>query len=73
MFCLDKHEWLLSDCIDLLPHLLLPLAGPEEFDETETDKLPLDLQYLPSTKLREDDIDIRKLLIESLLLVTCRL
>ena len=68
-FCLEKHEWLLSDEISLLSHLLLPLAGPEEFEDNETEKLPLDLQYLPVEKMREHDIDVRKLLVESVILV----
>jgi len=67
--CLEKHEWLLSDDINLLSHLLLPLAGPEEFEQDETEKLPIDIQYLPPEKLRERDIDVRKLLIESVILV----
>ncbi|XP_015273986.1 PREDICTED: protein HGH1 homolog [Gekko japonicus] len=64
------HEWLLSDQVDLLPSLLLPLAGPEEFPEDEMEKLPLDLQYLPPEKGREPDPEIRKLLLEALLLLT---
>lgn len=57
----DFHEWLLSEEVDILPRLLLPLAGPEEFDEEDNDKLPLELQYLPSDKSREEDPDIRYL------------
>lgn len=32
--------------------------------------LPVDLQYLPEDKKREEDPDIRKMLIETLLLVS---
>lgn len=60
-----KHEWLLSEDVDLLPALLLPLAGPEEFDDEDNEGLPLDLQYLPASKTREHDVDIRKMLVES--------
>jgi hypothetical protein len=56
----------LSDAVDLLPKLLLPLAGPEEFDEEDNDKLPIDLQYLGEEKTREQDPDIRKMLLEAL-------
>jgi hypothetical protein len=56
----------LSDAVDLLPKLLLPLAGPEEFDEEDNDKLPIDLQYLGEDKTREQDPDIRKMLLEAL-------
>lgn len=69
-FDYDCHEWLLSERVDLLPFLLLPLAGPEEFPEDEMEKLPLDLQYLPPEKQREPDPDIRKMLLEAILLLT---
>ncbi|XP_068578405.1 protein HGH1 homolog [Cebidichthys violaceus] len=70
--CFDHahHEWLLSDAVDILPFLLLPLAGPEELTEEENEGLPVDLQYLPEDKKREDDPDIRKMLLETLLLLT---
>ncbi|XP_013001214.1 protein HGH1 homolog isoform X3 [Cavia porcellus] len=64
------HEWLLGPDVDILPFLLLPLAGPEEFSEEEMDRLPVDLQYLPPDKQREPDADIRKMLIEAIMLLT---
>ncbi|XP_041932859.1 protein HGH1 homolog [Alosa sapidissima] len=70
--CFDyiHHEWLLSDEVDILPFLLLPLAGPEELSEEENEGLPIDLQYLPEDKRREEDPDIRKMLVETLMLLT---
>ncbi|XP_048059609.1 protein HGH1 homolog [Megalobrama amblycephala] len=70
--CFDyaHHEWLLSDAVDILPFLLLPLAGPEELSEEENEGLPVDLQYLPEDKKREEDPDIRKMLLETLILLT---
>jgi hypothetical protein len=65
----ENHDWLLSSEVDILPHLLLPLAGPEEFTDDEMDKLPLELQYLPENKMREPDPDIRKMLLEALIQV----
>lgn len=65
-FELEKHEWLLSEDLDLLPRLLLPLAGPEQFDEEDNEKLPLDLQYLPDDKKREPDSDLRLALLQAL-------
>ena len=59
--------------MDILPHLLLPLAGPEEFPEDDMEKLPPDLQYLGDDKQREADPDIRKMLLEALLQVGERL
>lgn len=66
--CFDSslHEWLFSPDVDVLPFILLPLAGPEEFDDETNDKLPIELQYLDSTKTREPDADIRTMLLESL-------
>lgn len=66
----SSHEWLLSDAVDILPFLLLPLAGPEELTEEENEGLPVDLQYLPEDKEREEDPDIRKMLVETLFLLT---
>jgi len=63
---IERLDKLLGETVDLLPKLLLPLAGPEEFDEEDNDKLPIDLQYLGEDKVRERDPDIRKMLIEAL-------
>ncbi|KAI8782462.1 protein HGH1 [Biomphalaria glabrata] len=63
----DYHQWLLSEDVDLLTRLLLPLAGGEELDEDDMDKLPIDLQYLPPDKKRELDPDLRTMLIESIM------
>ena len=60
---------MLNPEIDLLTRLLLPLAGPEELDTDEMDKLPEDLQYLPPTKQREEDADIRIMLMETIYMV----
>ena len=47
------------------------MAGPtpDSLDDEDIDKLPIDLQYLDETKKVEEDVDIRKLLLESLLQV----
>ncbi|XP_014448762.1 protein HGH1 homolog [Tupaia chinensis] len=66
----QHHKWLLGPEVDILPFLLLPLAGPEDFSEEEMDRLPVDLQYLPPDKQREPDADIRKMLIEAIMLLT---
>lgn len=63
------HEWLLSDEVDILPPLLLPLAGPEELTDEENDQLPLDCQYLPDEKEREGDPQLRKMLLETIMKV----
>ncbi|XP_065686263.1 protein HGH1 homolog [Patagioenas fasciata] len=66
----EDHEWLLSEEVDILPFLLLPLAGPEELPEDEMERLPPELQYLPQDKRREEEPDIRKMLLESIMLLT---
>ncbi|BFZ18864.1 hypothetical protein BsWGS_21904 [Bradybaena similaris] len=62
----DYHNWLLSEDVDILPRLLLPLAGGEEFDDDDMEKLPVDLQYLPPDKKREEDSEIRTMLIDAI-------
>ncbi|KAG2362174.1 hypothetical protein BDR07DRAFT_1357939 [Suillus spraguei] len=55
--------------VDALPYILLPLAGPEELDLEEQEKLPSALQFLPSTKKRDLDPVLRLTHIETLLLL----
>jgi len=55
--------------IGALPYLLLPLAGPEEFDLEDQEKLIPELQFLPEDKKREPDASIRLILAETLLLL----
>ena len=69
----DAHPWLLGDDVDILPVLLLPLAGPEQFSDEENDQLPLDLQYLPDDKEKEPSRDIRRMLLEALMKVVRKL
>lgn len=51
--CFDStlHEWLLSDDVNLLPIILLPLAGPEQLDDETNEKLPIELQVKLLLKL----------------------
>jgi len=67
-FSLASHPWLIGPQVDLVPRLVLPLAGPtpEELTEEEVDSLPLDLQYLEEDKRIEGDQDIRTMLLEAL-------
>jgi hypothetical protein len=55
--------------IDALQHILLPLAGPDEFDLDTQEQLPDPLQFLPQTKQREPDSVLRLTHIETLLLL----
>ncbi|KAI0825747.1 DUF383-domain-containing protein, partial [Irpex lacteus] len=55
--------------VNMLPYLLLPLAGPEEYDLDAQELLPDALQFLPATKRREPDNVIRLTHVETLLLL----
>lgn len=59
----------LAPGINALQHILLPLAGPEEFDLDAQEQLPDELQFLPQTKQREPDAVLRITHIETLLLL----
>ncbi|KAH0836459.1 hypothetical protein J3R83DRAFT_8067 [Lanmaoa asiatica] len=59
----------LAPGIDALPYILLPLAGPEELDLEDQEKLPSALQFLPPTKKRETDSVLRLTHVETLLLL----
>ena len=61
------HEWLLSDEVNILPHILLPLVGPEELDDDDMDGMPDELTYQPPDKKREEDPDLRGFLVEALM------
>lgn len=63
----ESNEWLLSPEVDILPRLLYPLVGPEELDEDEMEKLPLELQYLGNDKRREGSPEIRQMLVEAIM------
>lgn len=65
-FDTEYHDFLLRPDIDLLTYLLTPIMGNEEYDDDEMDKLPISLQFLPKEKTRDSDIDIRKMIIETL-------
>ncbi|EFW98846.1 DNA-binding protein [Grosmannia clavigera kw1407] len=70
-FDVPSHPAFLSDDeINLLPYLLLPLAGNETYDEDEMlDMLP-DLQFLPPDKQRDPDSSILQTHVETLTLLT---
>eukprot|EP01086_Lenisia_limosa_P013012 TRINITY_DN41767_c0_g1_i1.p1 TRINITY_DN41767_c0_g1~~TRINITY_DN41767_c0_g1_i1.p1 ORF type:complete len:414 (-),score=100.27 TRINITY_DN41767_c0_g1_i1:25-1266(-) len=71
LFTTAKHEWLVGDDVDILPYLMLPLiAGTDEFRDNEMDNLPAECQYLDEDKARESDPEVRKLLVESIFLLT---
>ncbi|TLD26978.1 hypothetical protein PspLS_04739 [Pyricularia sp. CBS 133598] len=70
-FDVDSHQRLLDDGeINVLPYLLLPIMGDEDYDEEDMlDMLP-DLQLLPPGKKREPDSNIVQTHLETLSLLT---
>jgi hypothetical protein len=70
-FEIDAHpNFLAEDEINILPYLLLPITGNEEYEEEETlDMLP-DLQLLPPDKKRDPDPTIIQTHVETLTLLT---
>ncbi|EEQ40883.1 hypothetical protein CLUG_05011 [Clavispora lusitaniae ATCC 42720] len=70
LFDVDSHEKLVTDeNINLLPYILLPVAGPEELDEDDMFNLPDELQLLPPDKKRDPVESILCTHLESLLLL----
>lgn len=71
VFDIPSHPAFLDeDDINILPYLLLPLAGNESYDEDEMlDMLP-DLQLLPPDKQRDPDATILQTHVETLTILT---
>ncbi|CAI2161811.1 15518_t:CDS:2 [Funneliformis geosporum] len=70
-FATDFHLDMLSeDKINVLPYILLPLCGPEEFDNDDMEGMPDDIQFLPPNKKREPDSHLKRTLLESIVLLT---
>lgn len=70
-FDIPSHPMLFSDDeANLLPYILLPITGPEEFSEEEAMEMPPDLQLLPPDKKRESNNSIVVTHLETLLLLT---
>nr|KAK5434739.1 Protein hgh1 [Exophiala xenobiotica] len=78
-FEVDKHPLLLADDaesiqdtpgVNVLPYILLPLAGSEEYPEEESANMLPDLQLLPPDKARESDKEILVTHLETLLLLS---
>ncbi|KAK8080665.1 hypothetical protein PG997_008483 [Apiospora hydei] len=70
-FDVPSHPAFLDeDDINILPYVLLPIIGNEEFDEEETMAMLPDLQLLPPDKERDSDTAIIQTHLETLLLLT---
>jgi hypothetical protein len=70
-FEIDAHpRFLDEDEINILPYLLLPIMGNEEYDEEDMLNMLPDLQLLPPDKRRESDHAIIQTHVETLMLLT---
>ncbi|KAI9036544.1 protein HGH1 [Aspergillus affinis] len=70
-FDVPFHSVLLSeDGANILPYILLPIAGPEEFSDEDSMDMLADLQLLPPDKKRDSDHSIIVTHLETLLLLT---
>ncbi|KAI8802565.1 hypothetical protein BJ742DRAFT_536913 [Cladochytrium replicatum] len=71
-FAVEVHRELLDDSgngVDVLPMILLPLMGNEDYSDEDMGGMPDELQLLEDDKTREPDIKIRRILLETLLLL----
>jgi Domain of unknown function (DUF384)./Domain of unknown function (DUF383). len=70
-FDVPSHSAFLDeDQINILPYILLPITGNEQYDEDETLAMLPDLQFLPPDKQRDSDNSIIQTHIETLILLT---
>lgn len=70
-FEVPAHPSFLSeDKINILPYILLPIMGNEEYDVDETMDMLADLQLLPPDKKRDPDHTILQTHVETLMLLT---
>ncbi|KAL3457637.1 hypothetical protein BJX64DRAFT_15106 [Aspergillus heterothallicus] len=70
-FEIPFHPTLLSEEeANLLPYIILPIMGPEEYSEEEASDMLPDLQLLPPDKQRDSDCGIIATHLETLLLLT---
>nr|XP_022902816.1 protein HGH1 homolog [Onthophagus taurus] len=65
-FDVERHKWLLSEEFEILTKLLLPLMDGAEYDEEDNEKFPVELQFLDEGKERDQDEEVRCVLLESL-------
>lgn len=70
-FEVQSHPKFLDDAdIDILPYILLPIIGGEEYDADDALAMLPDLQLLPPDKQRESDSTIVQTHVETLTLLT---
>lgn len=63
-------QFLSEDEIHILPYLLLPIMGNEEYSDEDSENMLPELQLLPEDKKREPDCAILQTHVETLMLLT---
>ena len=70
-FDVQSHVSLLDrQKVDLLPYIFLPLMGSEDYNDEDSEGMFDEVQLLPPDKEREQDLEILKTHLETLLLLT---
>lgn len=70
-FDIPSHPaFLAEEQINILPYLLLPITGNENYDEEDMLNMLPDLQLLPPDKMRDSDPSIIQTHVETLMLLT---
>ena len=70
-FEVASHQTLLFESdVNILPYVLLPITGSEEYDLEESMAMPPDLQLLPPDKKRDPDRTVVQTHVETLTLLT---
>jgi len=72
LFDKNSHTYLMNE-LDILPILLNPIRGPEEFSTEELEGMPDSIKYVPHDKSRDEDFECRALAVDCLLLLTSTL
>ncbi|KAK7537602.1 hypothetical protein IWX49DRAFT_502820 [Phyllosticta citricarpa] len=70
-FDVEAHPALMdTDKVNLLPYILLPLMGSEEYSDEDMDGMLDEVQLLPPDKTRDSQPDIMRIHLDTLLLLT---
>lgn len=70
-FDVPSHPLFFSEeDIHILPYILLPIMGNEDYDDDDMDGMLPELQLLPPDKKRDSDVNIVQTHVETLLLLT---
>ncbi|RDA95082.1 hypothetical protein CP533_2098 [Ophiocordyceps camponoti-saundersi (nom. inval.)] len=70
-FEIQSHPSFLSETgINILPYILLPIAGADEYEAEDIMEMLPDLQLLPPDKARDPDCDVVRTHVETLTLLT---